>query len=166
LRLQASTFEEPPHAGADRGEEPGDLLVAGRRGRMKAQQTRLALGEHPVEQHADWWNYGFRDTALYTHKQDVLKAHCREVGRDYDRIVQVIRVGILIAETDREVERLKTAPGVRPMADIRLAGTPAHVTDALQAIIKQGAGRLTVNFADAPRPDGTLLFAEQVLPNL
>jgi alkanesulfonate monooxygenase SsuD/methylene tetrahydromethanopterin reductase-like flavin-dependent oxidoreductase (luciferase family) len=52
------------------------------------------------------------------------------------------------------------------MADIRLAGTPAHVTDALQAIIKQGAGRLTVNFADAPRPDGTLLFAEQVLPNL
>jgi alkanesulfonate monooxygenase SsuD/methylene tetrahydromethanopterin reductase-like flavin-dependent oxidoreductase (luciferase family) len=119
-----------------------------------------------VAQHADWWNYGFRDAALYTHKQDVLKAHCRELGRDYERIVQVIRVGILIAETEREVERLKTAPGVRPMADIRLAGTPAQVTEALQAIIKQGAARLTVNFADAPRPDGTLLFAEKVLPRL
>jgi alkanesulfonate monooxygenase SsuD/methylene tetrahydromethanopterin reductase-like flavin-dependent oxidoreductase (luciferase family) len=119
-----------------------------------------------VAQHADWWNYGFRDAALYTHKQDVLKAHCRELGRDYERIVQVIRVGILIAETEREVERLETAPGVRPMADIRLKGTPAQVTEALQAIIKQGAGRLTVNFADAPRPDGTLLFAEQVLPRL
>jgi alkanesulfonate monooxygenase SsuD/methylene tetrahydromethanopterin reductase-like flavin-dependent oxidoreductase (luciferase family) len=119
-----------------------------------------------VAQHADWWNYGFRDAPLYTHKQDVLKAHCREVKRDYERIVQVIRVGILIAETEREVERLKTAPGVRPMADIRLAGTPAQVTEALQAIIKQGAGRLTVNFADAPRPDGTLLFAEQVRPDL
>jgi alkanesulfonate monooxygenase SsuD/methylene tetrahydromethanopterin reductase-like flavin-dependent oxidoreductase (luciferase family) len=77
-----------------------------------------------------------------------------------------IRVGILIAETEREVERLKTAPGVRPMSDIRLAGTPAQVTDALRAIIEQGAGRLTVNFAAAPRPDGTLLFAEQVLPDL
>jgi alkanesulfonate monooxygenase SsuD/methylene tetrahydromethanopterin reductase-like flavin-dependent oxidoreductase (luciferase family) len=52
------------------------------------------------------------------------------------------------------------------MTDIRLAGTPAQVTDTLQQIIRQGAGRLTVNFADAPRPDGTLLFVERVLPNL
>ena len=29
LRLQASTCEEPSHASADRGEEPGNLLVAG-----------------------------------------------------------------------------------------------------------------------------------------
>jgi alkanesulfonate monooxygenase SsuD/methylene tetrahydromethanopterin reductase-like flavin-dependent oxidoreductase (luciferase family) len=120
----------------------------------------------PATYEGEHWNYGFRDAALYTHKQEILRGHCRELGRDYDRIVQVIRVGILIAETEREVERLKTAPGVRPMTDIRLAGTPAQVTDALQAIIKQGAGRLTVNFADAPRPDGTLLFAKQVLPNL
>ena len=119
-----------------------------------------------VAQHADWWNYGFRDLALYAHKQEVLKAHCREVGRDYDAIVQVLRVGILIAETEREVERLKDAPGVRPMADIRLASTPAQVTETLQAIVKQGARRLTVNFADAPRPDGTLLFADKVLPSL
>ena len=52
------------------------------------------------------------------------------------------------------------------MADIPLAGTPAQVTGTLQRIVRQGADRLTVNFADAPRPDGTLLFAETVLPNL
>ncbi len=119
-----------------------------------------------VARHADWWNYGFRDHALYAHKQEVLKAHCRDVGRDYDAIAQVIRVGILIAETEREVERLKTAPGVRPMADIGLAGTPAQVTEVLQRIVRQGATRLTVNFADAPRPEGTLLFAREVLPEL
>ena len=119
-----------------------------------------------VAQHADWWNYGFRDLALYAHKQEVLKSHCREVGRDYDEIVQVVRLGILIAETERDVERLKDAPGVRPMTDIRLAGTPAQVTETLRSIVKQGARRLTVNFADAPRPDGTLLFAEKVLPSL
>lgn len=119
-----------------------------------------------VAQHADWWNYGWRDDALYAHKQAVLKEHCRDVGRDYDEIVQVVRVGILIAETEREVERLKTAPDVRPLSDIRLVGTPAQVTDALQRIVKQGARRLTVNFADAPRPDGTRLFAETVLREL
>ncbi|MGH7354516.1 MAG: LLM class flavin-dependent oxidoreductase, partial [Candidatus Rokuibacteriota bacterium] len=119
-----------------------------------------------VARHADWWNYGFRDHALYTHKQEILKAHCREVGRDYDEIVQVVRVGILIAETEREVDRLKTAPFIRPMADIRLAGTPPQVTEVLQRIVRQGAARLTVNFADAPRPDGTELFARTVLPCL
>ena len=119
-----------------------------------------------VAQHADWWNYSFRDAPTYAHKQEVLKAHCREVGRDYDTITQVVRVGILIAETEREVERLKSAPHVRPMRDIRLAGTPAQVTEALRGIIAQGAQRLTVNFADAPRPEGTWLFAASVLPNL
>jgi alkanesulfonate monooxygenase SsuD/methylene tetrahydromethanopterin reductase-like flavin-dependent oxidoreductase (luciferase family) len=119
-----------------------------------------------VARHADWWNYPFREPAIYTHKQEVLKRHCRDVGRDYDTIRQVVRVGILIAETERDVERLKDAPGVRPMSDIRLAGTPEQVTDALRKIIGQGAHRLTVNFADAPRSDGTLLFAKAVLPHL
>jgi alkanesulfonate monooxygenase SsuD/methylene tetrahydromethanopterin reductase-like flavin-dependent oxidoreductase (luciferase family) len=119
-----------------------------------------------VAKHADWWNYSFRDDATYAHKQEVLKGHCREVGRDYDGIEQVIRVGILIAETEAEVERLKGQPHIRPMRDIRLAGTPAQVTDALRAIIRRGARRLTVNFADAPLPDGTQLFAQKVLPNL
>ena len=119
-----------------------------------------------VARHADWWNYGFRDHVLHAHKQEVLKSHCREVGRDYDEILQVVRVGILIAPTEREVERLKADPAVRPMADIPLAGTPAQVGETLQRIIRRGARRLTVNFADAPRPDGTLLFSEEVLPHL
>ena len=119
-----------------------------------------------VARHADWWNYPFRDAELYTHKQEVLKRHCRDVGRDYETIRQVVRVGILIAETQREVERLKTAPNIRPMTDIKLAGTPERVTEALRQIIAQGAHRLTVNFADAPRPEGTQLFAAAVLPHL
>ena len=119
-----------------------------------------------VAQHADWWNYGFRGPEAYTQKQEVLKRHCRDVGRDYDSIVQVIRVGILIAESERELDRLKASGDLRPLADIHLVGTPAQVTDALRGIIRQGAHRLTVNFADVPRADGTRLFAEAVLPHL
>ena len=44
----------------------------------------------------------------------------------------------LVAETEAEVERLKGQPGIRPMQDIRVAGTPAQVTDALRAIIQRG----------------------------
>ena len=46
-----------------------------------------------VAQHADWWNYPFRGLDLYAHKQEVLKWHCRDVGRNYDEIRQVVRVG-------------------------------------------------------------------------
>jgi alkanesulfonate monooxygenase SsuD/methylene tetrahydromethanopterin reductase-like flavin-dependent oxidoreductase (luciferase family) len=119
-----------------------------------------------VAQHANWWNYTYRGRAAYAHKQEVLKQHCREVGRDYDAIRHVIRVGILIAETEREIEQVKARPDTRPLDDIQLIGTPDQVTETLHDIVRQGAHRLTVNFADVPRPDGTRLFAATVLPRL
>jgi alkanesulfonate monooxygenase SsuD/methylene tetrahydromethanopterin reductase-like flavin-dependent oxidoreductase (luciferase family) len=119
-----------------------------------------------VAAHADWWNYSFRDLPTYRQKQEALKAHCREVGRDYDTIEQVVRVGILIAESEREIERVKARPGTRPLRDIHLIGTPAQVTETLLAIRGLGARRLTVNFADVPHPEGTWLFAATVLPCL
>jgi alkanesulfonate monooxygenase SsuD/methylene tetrahydromethanopterin reductase-like flavin-dependent oxidoreductase (luciferase family) len=119
-----------------------------------------------VARHADWWNYPFRDLDVYAQKQEVLKAHCREVGRDYDSIRQVVRVGILIGQNEREVERIKARPETRPLADIRLIGTPESVTETLLAIVARGARYLTVNFADVPNPEGTWLFAASVLPHL
>jgi len=119
-----------------------------------------------VAEHADWWNYSFRDMATYVHKQEALKAHCREVKRDYDAIEQVVRVGILIAETEREIERVKARPDTRPLGDIHLVGTPAQVTETMLGILRQGARRFTVNFADVPRPEGTWLFSATVLPHL
>jgi alkanesulfonate monooxygenase SsuD/methylene tetrahydromethanopterin reductase-like flavin-dependent oxidoreductase (luciferase family) len=119
-----------------------------------------------VARHADWWNYPFRDFETYAQKQEALKAHCRDVGRDYDEIQQVVRVGILVGESEREVERLKARADTRPLADIHLVGTPEQVTETLLAIVARGADRLTVNFADVPRPEGTWLFASTVLPHL
>ena len=118
-----------------------------------------------VARHADWWNYEFKDAATYAHKQAVLQQHCREVGRNYEEIVQVARVGVLIAETEPEVRRIQARPETRPLEHGAI-GTPEHVAEFLLGIVKQGAHRLTVYFADAPRPDGTALFASTVLPHL
>ena len=119
-----------------------------------------------VAEHADWWNYVFRGPETYAAKQDALRRHCDDVGRDYGAIQQVVRVGILIGETERDVEKLEASPDIRPLRDMQLIGTPDQVTEALRAIIAQGAHQLTVNFGDVPRPDGTLLFAAEVLPHL
>jgi alkanesulfonate monooxygenase SsuD/methylene tetrahydromethanopterin reductase-like flavin-dependent oxidoreductase (luciferase family) len=119
-----------------------------------------------VAERADWWNYPFRGLETYRQKQEALKRHCRDVGRDYDEIQQVVRVGLLIGDNEAEVERIKARPDTRPLADISLVGTPDQITETLLAIVAHGADRLTVNFADVPHPEGTWLFAATVLPNL
>jgi alkanesulfonate monooxygenase SsuD/methylene tetrahydromethanopterin reductase-like flavin-dependent oxidoreductase (luciferase family) len=118
-----------------------------------------------VAQHADWWNYAFTNLAAYAHKQAVLQEHCRAVGRDYDTIEQSVQLGVLIAETEDEVRRLKEQPEVRPLENGAI-GTPEQVAEMLRDIVKQGADRLILHFADAPRLEGTLLFAATVLPLL
>jgi hypothetical protein len=42
-------LKQAPDAGADRGEQPRNLLVAGRRGGVEAEGTGFALSEDPVE---------------------------------------------------------------------------------------------------------------------
>ena len=119
-----------------------------------------------VAEHADWWNYVYPGLETYAHKQEVLQGHCREVGRDYDEIVQVLHTGVLIAESEAELKRMQERDDVRPVDDSTVAGTPEQVTEALLAAVEQGAQRISVHFADSPRPEGTWLFAATVLPHV
>src|SRR5215217_838168 len=81
-----------------------------------------------VAQHADWWNYIYQTPEGYTHKQEILKQHCREVGRDYDKIVQVIAPQIVIAESEDDLRRLQESGNVRAVASNGIAGTPDQIT--------------------------------------
>lgn len=119
-----------------------------------------------VAQHADWWNYIYTDPETYTHKQNVLKEHCQTVGRNYDEIVQMTNNGILIGETEADVKRLQEDPNVRPVTAGTIVGTPEQVTETLLTAVELGATYLTTHFCDVPRPDGTQLFAEEVIPHL
>jgi alkanesulfonate monooxygenase SsuD/methylene tetrahydromethanopterin reductase-like flavin-dependent oxidoreductase (luciferase family) len=47
-----------------------------------------------------------------------------------------------------------------------VVGTPEQVTEQLLVAVEQGASMVTVHFHDVPRPDGTMLFAQEVLPHL
>ncbi len=119
-----------------------------------------------VAEHADWWNYIYRDRATYAHKQRVLEQHCRDIGREYAEIDQAVHTGILIADSERELRRLRAQPWVRPVNDEVMVGTPAQITERLLEAIQQGAHRIIVHFCDVPRPEGTWLFASTVLPEI
>ena len=55
---------------------------------------------------------------------------------------------------------------MRPAGAETIVGTQEQVTEVLLGAVRQGARRITVHFADAPRPEGTFLFAATVLPQL
>ena len=117
-----------------------------------------------VAEHADWWNYIFIDRPTYAHKQNVLKEHCRTVGREYAEIVQVVAAHVLVGESEADVRKMAEQPHVRPTNNF--AGTPAQITERLLDAIAQGAQRINVAFADTPNRDSTQLFIEEVLPHL
>ena len=119
-----------------------------------------------VAEHADWWNYIFPDLETYAHKQEVLKGHCAAVGRDYDEIEQMTNNGVLIAPTERDLQRLQEDPNTRPVDRGTLVGTPEQITEQLLAAMDLGATKVTVHFCDVPNVEGTQLFAEEVIPHL
>ena len=119
-----------------------------------------------VARHADWWNYLYVGPDAYRHKQAVLARHCKDVGRDYGAIRQAIHCGVLIAENERELARLRASADVRPVSEGTVVGTPGQVAERLRTAIELGASGVIVHFCDAPRPDGTRIFVEEVAHEL
>lgn len=138
--------------------EPAPEILVGGSGEKYLLRT--------VAEHADWWNYIYQQPDSYTHKQNVLKEHCRAVGRDYETIRQSLAVHILIGETEADVARMEASDAVRPVDINGIAGTPEQVTEALLTGVELGAEMIIVGFADSPAVDGTHLFVEEVLPHL
>lgn len=119
-----------------------------------------------VAQHADWWNHLYKGREIFAHKQDVLKQHCQDVGRDYAEIQQVVHAGICIADTEKELEQALNMSDARPVGDNFIVGTPTQVTEQILGLAAQGMHRLTVHFWDSPRPEGAYLFSGAVMPHL
>ncbi len=119
-----------------------------------------------VADHADWWNHIYRDLEEFSHKRRVLRAHCEAGGRDPEEILSVIGTQVLIADRESELDRMRAHGAVRAVDRNGLAGTPEQIGEALGAAVDRGAGMVIVGFADSPRPEGTELFAREVLPGL
>ncbi len=118
-----------------------------------------------VAQYADWWNIPGGTAANYAHKLDVLREHCRAVGRDYEDIVKTWSAeAIAVAGTEAEAQRIAaTSPYNRSDAII---GTPAQVVEQLQAFVDLGVEYLIVRVLDFPNTMGIDLFVQEVMPRL
>ncbi|MEO7397462.1 MAG: LLM class F420-dependent oxidoreductase [Ilumatobacteraceae bacterium] len=121
-----------------------------------------------VAQHADCSNWGGKPDE-WARKREVLKGHCRAVGRDEDEIRKTWAPEVLIRETEAEVlaigSRSLTGEAFESWREGNLIGTPDQVSEKIAAYVAHGCGGVIPWCADYPETTTMELFAAQVIPN-
>jgi len=130
-------------------EPPPPLLIGG-----GGEKITLKI----VAKHADWMNIPLINPQDYAHKLEVLKKHCKDVGREYEEITKTVWIYIHLSDKKEEL----------PIPENRyvLAGNPQQVLAGLKAYLDLGVGHLMLRFIDFPRTDGVDLFLSEVYPYL
>lgn len=115
-----------------------------------------------VARHADWWNCDYYSPTEYARKLDILREHCRAIGRDPDAIVPTCYMGITVSyNPDRLVRR--RSMGHRGEVHV-ISGDPDEVVAQIEAFAAVGVRHMQLNFLDFPRLDSLNLFLTEVLP--
>jgi F420-dependent oxidoreductase-like protein len=116
---------------------------------------------------ADRSNFGGKP-AEFAHKTDVLKQHCKDVGRDYDEIEKTWSPEVFVRETEQEI----AAAGSRSFwgepfdswAAGNLVGTPEQVAEKIRTYMDLGVTSFMPWCSDYPEDETLKLFADKVIP--
>ncbi|MGH7862681.1 MAG: hypothetical protein ACREOS_10635, partial [Candidatus Dormibacteraceae bacterium] len=108
-----------------------------------------------------WLPYSRRLETL-SQKCDVLRQHCREVGRDYASIRKTYTLTIYLSRDRAEAERLAGAALERE--NPAFAGDPAGLREYLSQLVDLGFDLFQLVFPRFPDTDDLKLFVDEVLP--
>jgi len=137
-----------------KGNPPPPLMIGGS-GRKLTLQV--------VARYADWWNGG-GSPANYGEVLQVLRGHCRDVGRDFDSLVKTwVGDCVAVAPTHAAAQALAEASPFYN-AESAIVGTPAEAGAQLRRLTDLGAEHFILRFADFPATDGVELFGREVIP--
>jgi F420-dependent oxidoreductase-like protein len=121
-----------------------------------------------VARHADYSNFGGKPHE-WSHKAEVLKQHCKAVGRDYDEITKTISGEVFIRSTEQEILDAGTKSMWGEPFDSwsqgNLVGTPEQVSEKIQTYIDLGCTGFVPWCSDYPDTESLRLLAEKVIPN-
>jgi F420-dependent oxidoreductase-like protein len=116
-----------------------------------------------VAKYADRWNCpaGYDS---FERKLDVLKDHCRAVGRDINRITISEQLMVCIGATSAEVEQKWQMAKRFPFSSTGIKGTPKEIVSQLRERVSKGITMFTIFFSDLAPPPTVELFAREVMP--
>ena len=116
---------------------------------------------------ADRSNFGGKPHE-FAHKCEVLKQHCKEVGRDYDEIEKTMSGEVFVRQTEAEL----VAAGSKslwgePLESWRegnLVGTPDQVAEKIERYVELGCTSFMPWCSDYPSDETVRLLAAKVIP--
>jgi alkanesulfonate monooxygenase SsuD/methylene tetrahydromethanopterin reductase-like flavin-dependent oxidoreductase (luciferase family) len=117
-----------------------------------------------VARFADRWNCpaGYES---FEHKFNVLKQHCKDVGRDINTIDISEQLLVCIGSSDAEVEaKWKAAQMLKPFISTGIKGTPKQLIEQLKQRVAMGITTFVIFFSDFAPPPTIELFAKEVMP--
>jgi alkanesulfonate monooxygenase SsuD/methylene tetrahydromethanopterin reductase-like flavin-dependent oxidoreductase (luciferase family) len=121
-----------------------------------------------VARHADRSNFGGKPHE-FAHKCEVLKQHCKAVGRDYDEITKTISGEVYVRESEQEIidggTRSMWGEPLESWREGNLVGTPEQVCEKIQTYMDLGCTGFVPWNSDYPDDQTLRLFAEKVIPN-
>ena len=120
--------------------------------------------------YADISHFFIRDMKSLEHKLEVIRKHCRAVGREYEEVIKGTGLSVIFGSKQEIEEKLETRSrqtGV-PVQQMQQrlgagAGRPDVVADRLKEYIDAGLGLITTSYYHY---DDIKTFAKEVIPNL
>jgi F420-dependent oxidoreductase-like protein len=116
---------------------------------------------------ADRANFGGKPEE-WAHKAEVLKGHCKDVGRDYDEIEKTWSPEVFVRETEREIEEAGSRSFWGEPFDSwsagNLVGTPEQVAEKIRTYVDLGCTSFMPWTSDYPSDQTLRLFADKVIP--
>jgi alkanesulfonate monooxygenase SsuD/methylene tetrahydromethanopterin reductase-like flavin-dependent oxidoreductase (luciferase family) len=106
-----------------------------------------------------------------SHKLEVLRSHCAEIGRDPDEITVSEQVLVVLGSDEADFKRRwatakQVLAGFADLDAVAVGGTPDAVAAGLRTKIAKGVRLFTIMFGDFAPPETIRLFGERVLPAL
>ncbi|MEJ7584801.1 MAG: LLM class F420-dependent oxidoreductase [Acidimicrobiales bacterium] len=105
----------------------------------------------------------------FTHKCEVLRGHCADVGRDYDDITKTWSPEVFVRETEAEIGTETRSFWGEPFESWsagNLVGTPEQVTEKIRTYVGLGCTGFVPWCSDYPDHETMELFATKVMPEL
>ena len=122
-------------------------------------------------EHADLWNNLAVNQGALAAKLDVLRRHCRDVGRDFDSITISQQTLVVIGEDERDGRaKMEKATGLYGghLGDIErhgIWGSPDQVIERIRRQMQLGVRHFVIEFFGRDTRAPAQLFAERVLPS-
>jgi F420-dependent oxidoreductase-like protein len=116
---------------------------------------------------ADRSNFGGKPEE-FAHKTEVLKGHCKDVGRDYDEIEKTWSPEVFVRETEKEITEAGSksfwGEPFESWSAGNLVGTPEQVAEKIRTYMDLGCTSFMPWCSDYPSDQTLRVFAEKVIP--